>query len=234
MRRLKKIVYLFLSLPLLLALLLCLLLWVTRTGPLPTSAFMLQHQWRALFSDEVEHPRHSWVALEEIPRAMQLAVIASEDQLFPVHRGIDVAATRAAIDAYRAGVHSGGGSTITQQVAKNLFLWGDRSTLRKVIEWGLALLLEMFWSKERILEVYLNLAQFGRQEYGVGAAAEYLLDKPVSTLTRADAALLAAALPAPHRFDVRHPSPYMRQRQAFILRQMNNLGDAYLLRLQVQ
>lgn len=198
----------------------------------PTTSFMLQHNVRALLNDDLAFARHHWVPLSEIPAAMQLAVIASEDQKFPDHRGIDWAATQAAIEAYRSGRKAGGGSTITQQVVKNLFLWGDRSTFRKVVEWGLAVLVEVFWTKERILEIYLNTAQFGRNEYGVGAASQYLFNKPVAQITREEAALLAAVLPSPARMDVRRPSQHMRNRQAFILRQMRNLGgEAYLQRL---
>ena len=193
---------------------------------------MLQHNVRALFDADLEFARHHWVPLFDIPAAMQLAVIASEDQKFPDHFGIDWASTQAAIHAYRSGQTSGGGSTITQQVVKNLFLWGGRSTFRKMIEWGLAMLVELFWSKERILEIYLNIAQLGRQEYGVGAASQYLLNKPVSQITREEAAMLAVVLPSPARMDVTRPSQYMRSRQAFILRQMRNLGgEAYLRRL---
>ncbi|TVQ68296.1 MAG: monofunctional biosynthetic peptidoglycan transglycosylase [Oceanospirillales bacterium] len=222
---------LFLTL-LLICVLFLLLVWSLRWINPPTTSFMLQHNVRALFNEDLEFARHHWVPLAEIPAAIQLAVIASEDQKFPDHRGIDWAATQAAIDAYRSGRAAGGGSTITQQVVKNLFLWGDRSTFRKVIEWGLAVLVEVFWSKERILEIYLNIAQFGRQEYGVGAASQYLFNKPVSQITREEAAMLAVVLPSPARMDVTRPSQYMRSRQAFILRQMRNLGgEAYLQRL---
>ncbi len=209
-----------------------LMLWLMRWVTPPTTAFMLQHNITALFSDEHSFARNHWVPLEQIPAAMQLAVIASEDQKFPHHFGIDLEATWAAISAHRSGQQAGGGSTITQQVAKNMFLWGGRSQFRKGLEWGLAVLLEIFWGKERILEVYLNIAQFGKQEYGVGAASQYLLNKPVAQITREDAALLASVLPSPARFDVTRPSQYMRARQAFILRQMRNLGgEAYLKKL---
>lgn len=214
---------------LLLGMFFLLLVWLMRWLPPPTTAFMLQHNVSALFSDERRFARYHWVPLEQIPAAMQLAVIAAEDQKFPHHFGIDVDATWAAITAHRSGQQAGGGSTITQQVAKNMFLWGGRSQFRKALEWGLAVLLELLWGKERILEVYLNIAQFGKQEYGVGAASQYLLQKPVAQITREDASLLATALPSPARFDVTRPSQYMRARQAFILRQMHNLGgEAYL------
>lgn len=231
-KTLKRWIRRFLFTVMMLCLLFLLLLWSLRWVNPPTTSFILQHNVRAFFNEELEFARHHWVPLSEIPAAMQLAVIASEDQKLPDHHGIDWAATQAAIDAYRSGRTAGGGSTITQQVVKNLFLWGDRSTVRKVIEWGLAVVVELFWSKERILEIYLNIAQFGRQEYGVGAASQHLLNKPVSQITREDAAMLAVVLPSPARMDVTRPSQYMRTRQAFILRQMRNLGgEAYLQRL---
>ncbi|RAU17700.1 monofunctional biosynthetic peptidoglycan transglycosylase [Nitrincola tibetensis] len=203
--------------------------------PVPTTAFMLHHNWKALWSEEIEFARYQWVPYEEIPWTLKMAVIASEDQKFPDHWGIDVAATQAAIRAYREGRPAGGGSTITQQVAKNLFLWGDRSQVRKVLEWGIAIILEQFWGKERILEVYLNIAQFGKQEFGVWAATEYLLVKPLAQVSVQDAALMAAVLPSPARYDIKRPSAYMRSRQAFIQRQINNLGGlAYLRRFETE
>lgn len=217
---------------LLLSVFFLLTLWLMRWITPPTTAFMLQHNVGALFSEERHFARNHWVPLEQIPAAMQLAVMASEDQKFPHHFGIDIEATWAAIMAYRSGQQAGGGSTITQQVAKNMFLWGGRSRFRKALEWGLSVLLELFWGKERILEVYLNIAQFGKQDYGVGAASQYLLQKPVENISWEDAALLASALPSPARFDVTRPSQYMRARQAFILRQMHNLGgEAYLQKI---
>lgn len=176
--------------------------------------------------------RHDWVSLEEIPKHMQLAVIASEDQRFADHWGVDMQATQAAIQAELKGKGKGGGSTITQQLAKNLFLWQGRSYLRKGLEWGLAGLIEIFWPKERILEVYLNTAQFSKADYGVGAAAQNLLKKPVSKLSRADAALLAAVLPSPEHYSVTKPSGYIRTRQNRILRQMRSIGGpTYLEKL---
>lgn len=208
----------------------CLL--VFRWVPVPTSAFMLQQDIVAIFDKDTPFVRHDWVSLEQIPRHMQLAVIASEDQRFAEHWGIDMQATSAAIHAELAGRKTGGGSTITQQLAKNLFLWEGRSYVRKGLEWVLASLIEVFWSKERILEVYLNSAQFGKADYGVGAAAQNLLKKPVNRLSAADAALLAAVLPSPEHYNVVKPSGYVRFRQNHILRQMRSIGGAaYLQKL---
>ncbi len=218
--------------PLLLFVALCVWLLIFRWLPVPTSAFMLRQDVLAIFSAETPFVRHDWVSLEEIPRHMQLAVIASEDQRFAEHWGIDMVATEAAIRAEMRGRGKGGGSTITQQLVKNLFLWEGRSYLRKGLEWGIAGVMEIFWSKERILEVYLNTAQFSNADYGVGAASANLLKKPVGKLAAADAALLAAVLPAPRKYSVVKPSGYLRARQNRILRQMRSIGGAaYLQRL---
>ncbi len=218
--------------PLLLLLALCVWLLIFRWVPVPTSAFMLRQDVVAIFSAETPFVRHDWVSLDQIPRHMQIAVIASEDQRFAEHWGIDLVATQAAIQAEMRGRGKGGGSTITQQLAKNLFLWEGRSYLRKGMEWGIASLMEVFWSKERILEVYLNTAQFSKADYGVGAASANLLRKPVSKLGASDAALLAAVLPAPNHYSVVKPSGYVRTRQSRILRQMRSIGGAaYLQKL---
>lgn len=208
---------------------LCLWLLVFAWLPVPGSAFMLRQDVTALFDETVPPVRYQWTSLAEIPPAMQLAVIAAEDQQFAQHWGLDIGATSAAIDAALAGRRAGGGSTITQQLAKNLFLWEERSYVRKGLEWGLAGMIELFWPKQRILEVYLNTAQFGKAEYGVGAAAQYLLDKPVSKLGKQDAALLAAVLPGPTRYDAARPSAYVSKRQRWILRQMRQMGGVRYL-----
>ena len=209
---------------LLLTIILLLLLW--RTQPLPTTAFMLQQNMAARFDDSIPTVRYEWVDRSQIPNHVKLAVIASEDQRFALHDGIDTQATQEAIEAALAGKSSGGGSTITQQVAKNIFLWGGRSYIRKGLEWGLALLIDALWSKERILEVYLNIAQFSAADYGVGAASHDLFKKPCNKLSPREAALLAAVLPAPTHFNAAKPSAYIQKRQRQILRQMRLLGGS--------
>lgn len=198
--------------------------------PVGTSAFMLQQNIAAYFNEAVQPVRQQWVDYDAISPNMVLAVIASEDQLFPLHAGIDTASTRNAIQAALRGESAGGGSTITQQVAKNMFLWSGRSYVRKGLEWGLALLLELLWDKQRILEVYLNIAQFSERDYGVGAACENLLKKKKpAKLKPEDAALLAAVLPAPAHYQVGKPSRTVQKRQRHILKQMRQLGGvAYL------
>jgi len=211
----------------------CALLLIFRWLPIPTSAFMLSQNIDALFDSNVPFVRHEWTPMERIPYSMRLAVIASEDQNFPVHWGVDVEATKAAIAAELHGQKTGGGSTLTQQVAKNLFLWQGRSYARKGLEWWLAGLIEVFWPKERILEVYLNIAQFSKADYGVGAASANLFRKPVERINSNDAALLAAVLPAPSQFSAVKPSKYIRARQRYVLRQMRYLGGRnYLATLQ--
>lgn len=218
--------------PLLLLLLAILNLLVFRVVPVTTSSFMIQQNIAARFNDEIPPVRQQWVDYQDISPNLALAVIASEDQLFPKHHGIDIASTKQAIKAAMQGRTAGGGSTITQQVAKNLFLWSGRSYLRKGMEWGLALLIELFWDKQRILEVYLNIAQFSDRDYGVGSAAEYLLKRKPDKLRRRDAALLAAVLPAPGRYRVTKPSRIVKRRQRHILKQMSQLGGVrYLSKL---
>ncbi|MGB0845226.1 MAG: monofunctional biosynthetic peptidoglycan transglycosylase [Thiolinea sp.] len=215
--------------PLLLTLLIILLLLVFRFAPVTTSSFMIQQQIAARFDDNVAPVRQQWVDYEEISPHLSLAVVASEDQLFPKHHGIDIASTKQAIRAALKGRNAGGGSTITQQVAKNLFLWSGRSYVRKGLEWGLALLIEVLWDKQRILEVYLNIAQFSERNYGVAAAAQNLLRKKPKKLRRHEAALLAAVLPSPERYSVKKPSRVVKKRQRHILKQMRQLGGASYL-----
>ncbi|WP_312838640.1 monofunctional biosynthetic peptidoglycan transglycosylase, partial [Pantoea piersonii] len=160
---------------------------------------------------------------------MGLAVIASEDQKFPEHWGFDVNAIETALGSESERMR--GASTLSQQTAKNLFLWDGRSWVRKGLEAGLTVGIETVWTKRRILTVYLNIAEFGQGTFGVEAAAQRYFHKPASRLTIAEAALLAAVLPNPIRFRADAPSGYIRQRQQWIMRQMRQLGgEGFLLR----
>ncbi|KEF31326.1 Monofunctional biosynthetic peptidoglycan transglycosylase [Marinobacter nitratireducens] len=185
----------------------------------PTSAFMLAHQ--------VEYPdqrlQQSWVALDEVSPWMPLAVMASEDQRFPEHWGVDFVAIRKALSEYSAGDGLRGASTITQQTAKNLFLWNGRSFIRKLIEAALALGMELLWPKERILEVYLNIAEFGPGIYGVEAASQAFFGRSARLLNDYQSALLAAVLPNPKVLDAGMPSAYVQQRVSWIRNQMPRL-----------
>jgi monofunctional glycosyltransferase len=175
-----------------------------------------------------QQPRHQWVSLERMPPALLLAVVASEDQRFPWHHGIDLEAIHSALQAAERGKPLRGASTLTQQTAKNLFLWSDRAFSRKFLELGLALLLELMWDKHRILEVYLNIVEFGPGVYGVGAASEYWFHRPVERISPVQAARLAAILPNPWRYQAQPPTPYVQERSLWIVQQMQQLGYAWL------
>lgn len=192
----------------------------------PTSAFMLQARAGGTLVEQ------SWLPLEAISPSLHLAVIAAEDQRFATHHGLDTRAISRAIEEHRAGGGLRGASTITQQTAKNLFLWPGRNFVRKGLEVWFAVLMETLWPKTRILEVYLNVAEFGRGVYGAGAASAVYFGKPAAAITAPEAALLAAVLPNPRGLSVADPGPYVRERQAWILKQMGQLGgDSYLDRL---
>jgi monofunctional glycosyltransferase len=200
----------------------------------PTSAFMLGTRIAALASGEHNYATHyQWVDLEHISPQAALAVIAAEDQQFPFHAGFDFKSIREAVRHNAGSRHVHGASTISQQVAKNLFLWSGQSYLRKGLEAGLTLLIERCWPKERILEVYLNIAEFGRGIYGVQAAAQHFFHEDARRLNRADSALLAAVLPNPRRYRVEAPSPFVLTRRDWITQQMADLGGtAYLNQLE--
>lgn len=174
--------------------------------------------------------RYDWVPLEKISPQAALAVIASEDQRFPFHAGFDFESIREAVRDNAKGGKVRGASTLTQQVAKNLFLWKGRSWVRKGLEAGLTGLIELLWPKERILEMYLNIAEFGPGTYGVQAAAQRFYGKDAAHLTRREAATLAAVLPAPKRWRVDAPSPRVQRRRDAIMTQMRLLGGATFLR----
>jgi monofunctional biosynthetic peptidoglycan transglycosylase len=202
-----------------------------RWVPPPTSAFMLEQQVDRFFQGKHQPPiRYRWVAWKAISSQMPLAIIAAEDQKFPQHWGFDVQAISEAMEKNKQGNNLRGASTITQQVAKNLFLWSGRSYVRKGLEAYLTILLELLWTKQRILEVYLNIVEFGDGIYGVSTAAETFIGKRPSELTKGDAALLAAVLPNPKQLNVRSPSPHMLERKRWIEEQMEQLGGVGYLK----
>ncbi len=167
--------------------------------------------------------KKEWVNLEHISIPMQHAVISSEDQEFENHFGLDVDAIEKAIEFNKKHKKKKGASTISQQVAKNVFLWQDRTWLRKGLELYSTFLIELFWSKDRILEVYLNVAEMGDGIFGAEAAAQHFFKKPAAKLNANEAALIAACLPNPLRYRVNDPSEYVRKRQSWILNEMNNI-----------
>ena len=197
----------------------------------PTSSFMLLSCIRAWQDDREDYRvRWHWVDWDDISSHIKLAVIAAEDQKFFEHGGFDFESMADAWQDHQQGIRLRGASTITQQVAKNIFLWPGKSFLRKGLEAYLTFLIEFFWPKRRILEVYLNIVEFGDGVYGVGAAGEHFFNRPSSKLSRGNSSILAAVLPNPRRFRANRPSPYVRKRSAWILRQMRLLGGTSYLK----
>jgi len=201
--------------------------------PPPTSAFILQADSGGLGSARsCAEINRQWVDWQDIAPAAPLAVIAAEDQLFPSHWGFDLSAIATALRERRLGGRMRGASTISQQLAKNLYLWPGQTWYRKALEVWFTLALEATWPKRRILEVYLNTVQFDECTFGVEAASRHFFRKPASQLSRREAALLASVLPNPVKFSAARPSNYTKERSAWILQQMRSLGGTgYLAKL---
>lgn len=201
----------------------CLLL---RWLPPPTTVFMLYRHVQDIFTGQsFQAIDYRWVSQELIADDAFAAVVAAEDQQFFQHHGFDFKAIQASIHGYAEGRHHlRGASTLSQQVAKNLFLTPSKNFLRKGLEAWFTVLLELLWDKQRILETYLNVAEFGDHLFGIEAASQHYFGIPAKRLSRAQAALLAATLPNPIKFKADKPSNYVVRRQYWILRQMHNLG----------
>lgn len=166
------------------------------------------------------HWRHQWVPVDRISRWMPAAVVASEDGHFYSHHGFDFKAIEKAVEERRSGKRKRGASTISQQTAKNVFLWPGRSWLRKGLETYFTILIEIAWPKERIMEVYLNSIEMGAGVYGIGAAADFYFDTTADKLTKRQCALIAVSLPSPLRMDPARPSAYVQKRARQIMRYM--------------
>ena len=199
----------------------------------PASAFMLRHALNVWRLDQTPpYYQHAWIDWEHIPASVKLAAIAGEDQRFPRHLGFDLIEIRHAIRAYREGGRLRGASTISQQTAKNLFLWPGSGWGRKLVESWFTLLIEILWPKERILEVYLNIAQFSPGTYGIEASSRRYFGHSAGELTRRQAALLIGVLPAPGTYRLDRPSGRLQRRADWILDQSRRLGgETYLRRL---
>ncbi len=202
-----------------------------RFVPIPYSAYMLEQKVGHWFTGESYKINYQWVSINDISKYMQLAVIAAEDQRFSQHWGIDLEGIKAALRYNKKNTKLRGGSTLSQQTAKNLYLWHGQSWIRKGLEVPITAMLEMTWSKKRILEVYLNIAEFGNGIFGVEAASRYYFKKSAQKLTAREAALLAAVLPNPIHFKVNKPSEIVRKKQNWVLKQMHLLGLNYLNKL---
>jgi monofunctional biosynthetic peptidoglycan transglycosylase len=222
------------SIRLLRALLILVLAWlllswlvvlVLRFVPPWTSAVMLERRLDAVAHGERDFRlHHRWVPWSDVSHWMPLAMVAGEDQKFPYHHGFDFDSIQDAMDAADDGKRLRGASTISQQTAKNLFLWNGRSFIRKGLEAYFTVLIEITWPKQRILEVYMNFAELGDGIYGVGAASDAYFHTPPGRIGPAEAARLAAVLPSPRRLHADRPSAYVMSRANWIQQQMNRLG----------
>ncbi|MCH2451103.1 MAG: monofunctional biosynthetic peptidoglycan transglycosylase [Gracilimonas sp.] len=201
----------------------CLLIILLRWVNPPFTAFTLQENWEEL-GKERYNLREFWIPDEEIPDHLKLALVASEDQRFYEHWGLDLAAIEEAIEEREQSGRVRGASTITQQVAKNLFLSPAQSYIRKGLEAGIALLIELFWTKDRIMEVYLNIAEFGRGMFGISTASDHYYGKPASALTPKESARMMTVLPNPKIIEPEPPSDYVLNRSNWILRNMEQLS----------
>lgn len=211
-----------------------LLIWVVssvlivvifRFVPPPTSAVMVGRRIDAVIDNEHGFAlRYRWTPMTKVSSNLPIALVASEDQKFPTHHGFDVDAIQTALADAEEGSRLRGASTISQQVAKNLFLWNGRSFIRKGFEVYFTVLIEALWPKRRIIEVYLNIAEFGDGVYGVGAASERYFRSSPQQLNPHQSALLAAVLPSPRKLHAERPSAYVQRRASWIERQVRQLG----------
>lgn len=195
-----------------------------RFVPVPFTPLMVSRAVDNVFAGEDIVWSHDWVSLNEISPYLPQAVVASEDNLFLEHYGFDFTAIEKAIKENKKGKRLLGGSTISQQTAKNVFLWQGRSFVRKGLEVYFTVLIEIFWSKERIMEVYLNSIEMGNGVYGAQAAAMHWYGKPASKLTKKEAAGIAAILPNPRKYKASNSSAYINRRKTQIVRLMNYIG----------
>lgn len=203
-----------------------------RVVPLPGSMVMAERKVQSWMASEPLRLDYQWRSWEALSGTAKMAVIATEDQRFPTHRGFDFVEIRRAFQASRNGGRLRGASTLSQQTAKNVFLWSGRSWLRKGFEAWFTLLIELFWGKQRILEVYLNIAEWDRGVFGLQAASQHYFGVSAGALSTRQASLLAAILPSPLTRSAARPSASVEQRSRWIQQQVRNLGGtSYLKRL---
>jgi len=208
------------------------LLWVLilRWTPIYFTPYMLYEKYRLVNSKSAENLSYHWVKLENISDDMKIAVVASEDQNFPTHSGFDWAAIELAREENKKGKTIRGASTISQQVAKNVFLWQGRSYLRKGLEAYFTVLIEYMWGKRRILEVYLNIAEMGKGVFGVEAASRQYFKKNAQNLNIYESSLLAAVLPNPKIYLAAQPNGFVIWRRNLIIYQIQMLGGSDYLK----
>lgn len=192
--------------------------------PVPITPLMVIRKFEHTNNEKKSSWKHDWISIDKMSKNIQLAVICSEDQNFLVHHGFDFKAIKKAMENNQKNRRIKGASTISQQTAKNVFLWPQRSWLRKGLETYFTFLIELMWSKERIMEVYLNSIEMGKDIYGIEAAAHYWFKKPASKLSQQDAAAIAAILPNPRVYRANPASNYIQSRKDWIVRQMYFFG----------
>ena len=195
-----------------------------RFVPVPLTPLMIIRCAQQVSRGEKIRLKHHWVPLEEMSKYLPVAVMASEDQRFLQHHGFDVVEIQNAIEERQSGKRLRGGSTISQQTAKNVFLWPKSSWVRKGFETYFTVLIELCWSKERIMEVYLNSIEMGDGIYGAEAVAQQHFSRPAKKLSPANCALVAATLPNPLKYSSKNPSRHVLKRQTAIMRQMKHIG----------
>ena len=195
-----------------------------RFVPVPYTPLMATRAFENIVDGKELEFSHDWVPIEDISPNLQRAVIAAEDGTFLEHNGFDFKAMKLAFKHNTKGKRIKGGSTISQQTAKNVFLWQGRSYVRKALEAYFTVLIELFWGKERIMEVYLNSIEMGTNVYGAEAAARHYFEKPASDLTRREAASIAAILPNPRKYKATNSSAYIERRKSRIMKHMRYIG----------
>ncbi|MDX2196416.1 MAG: monofunctional biosynthetic peptidoglycan transglycosylase [Cytophagales bacterium] len=194
----------------------------------PFTLLMAKRKMKALYLGNAHRIHYEFIPIHKMSVYMPLAVVASEDQLFPHHNGFDIVSIAKAIEHNRHAKRKHGASTISQQVAKNVFLWDGKNFVRKVLEVYFTFLIENIWGKKRIMEVYLNVAEMGERIFGVEMCAQKLFHKKAKQLTESECALIAASLPNPMIFSADKPTKYMYKRQSWIVGQMHTLTLAYI------
>ena len=192
--------------------------------PVPATPLMVIRYFEQKAAKKETIWKHNWVAIEEISKNLQLAAICSEDQNFLKHNGFDMKAIEKALDYNKKGKKTRGASTISQQTAKNVFLWPHRNWIRKGLETYVTFLIELIWSKERIMEVYLNSIEMGNGIYGAEAASQYWFKKSASKLSKSESAAIISILPRPLKYRASPPTVYISNRKLWIMKQMSFFG----------
>ncbi|WP_198175181.1 monofunctional biosynthetic peptidoglycan transglycosylase [Spirosoma telluris] len=203
---------------------------VLKYVPVPLTPLVVSRWLDTFGTDESGHVYKKWISYDDVSKEAALAVVSSEDQNFPTHWGFDFDEIKDAIKENQTGKRARGASTISQQVAKNVFLWNGHSYIRKGLEAYFTMLIELIWGKKRILEVYLNVAETGPMTFGVEAASQRYYGHSAATLSRSEAARIAAVLPNPRQFSIKNPSSYIQRRTTQISRQMRYLGGQKYIR----